>query len=52
MAGDREGNCRREILSEVVMRADDVHGLFERAKDAAGRADQGPDFDDKVTAAP
>ena len=52
MAGDRQGNWRKEIMSKVVIRTDDVSGFFERAKDAAGRADQGPDFDDKVTAAP
>jgi predicted transcriptional regulator len=36
-------------MMKVVIRTDDVDGFFERAKDAARRADQGHDFDGKVT---
>jgi predicted transcriptional regulator len=49
MAGDRQGNWRKEIMSKVVIRTDDVSGFFERAKDAARRADRGEAFDGKVT---
>ncbi len=36
-------------MSKVVVRTDDVDGFFERAKDAARRADRGEAFDGKVT---
>ncbi len=36
-------------MSKVVIRTDDVDGFFERAKDAARRADRGEAFDGKVT---
>ena len=36
-------------MSKVVIRTDDVSGFFERAKDAARRADRGEAFDGKVT---
>ena len=36
-------------MSKVVIRTDDVSGFFERAKDVARKADQGQDFDGKVT---
>lgn len=36
-------------MSKVVIRTDDVNGFFERAKDAARRADRGQAFDGKVT---
>ncbi len=36
-------------MSKVVIRTDDVDGFFERAKDAARRADRGQAFDGKVT---
>ena len=36
-------------MSKVVIRTDDVGGFFERAKDAARRADRGEAFDGKVT---
>ncbi|MEI7763405.1 MAG: HTH domain-containing protein [Comamonadaceae bacterium] len=49
MAGDRQGNWRKEIMSKVVIRTDDVSGFFERAKDAARRADRGQAFEGKVT---
>src|SRR5659263_19036 len=49
MAGDRQGNWSKEIMTKVVIRTDDLDGFFERAKDAARRADQGQAFDGKVT---
>jgi len=49
MAGDRQGNWSKEIMSKVVIRTDDVSGFFERAKDAARRADRGQAFEGKVT---
>ena len=36
-------------MSKVVIRTDTVDGFFERAKDAARKADQAQAFDDKVT---
>lgn len=36
-------------MSKVVIRTDDVNGFFERAKDAARRADRGQAFEGKVT---
>ena len=36
-------------MSKIVVRTDDVDGFFERAKDAARRADRGEAFDGKVT---
>jgi len=36
-------------MIKVVIRTDDVDGFFERAKDAARRADRGEAFDGKVT---
>ena len=38
-------------MTKIVIRADDVASFFSRAKDAARRADQGQDFEDKVTLA-
>ena len=35
-------------MSKVVIRTDDVNGFFERAKDAARRADRGQAFEGKV----
>ena len=49
MAGDRQGHWSKEIMSKVVVRTDDVDGFFERAKEAARRADRGEAFDGKVT---
>ena len=49
MVGDRQGNWRKEIMSKVVIRTDDVSGFFERAKDAVRRTDRGEAFDGKVT---
>lgn len=36
-------------MSKVVIRTDTADGFFERAKDAARKADQAQAFDDKVT---
>ena len=36
-------------MAKVVIRTDDVDGLFSRAKDAARRADRGQPFDGKIT---
>lgn len=36
-------------MSKVVIRTDDLDGFFSRAKDAARRADQAEQFDEKVT---
>jgi predicted transcriptional regulator len=36
-------------MSKVVIRTDDLDGFFARAKDAARRADQGQEFEEKVT---
>ena len=36
-------------MSKVVVRTDDLDGFFERAKDAARRADQAQKFEEKVT---
>ena len=36
-------------MSKVVIPTDTVDGFFERAKDAARKADQAQAFDDKVT---
>lgn len=36
-------------MTKVVVRTDDVDGFFNRAKDAARRADQGKAFDGRVT---
>lgn len=36
-------------MTKVVIRTDDLHGFFARAKDAARRADQGQAYDGKVT---
>lgn len=36
-------------MSKVVIRTDDVAGFFDRAKDAARRADRGMPFEGKVT---
>lgn len=36
-------------MTRVVVQTDDVAGFFERAKDAARRADQGMPFDGRVT---
>jgi len=36
-------------MIRIVVRTDDVDGFFERARDAARKADQGQDFDGKVT---
>ena len=49
VAGDRYGKTRKEIMTKVVIRTDDLDGFFSRAKDAARRADQGQAFDGKVT---
>ena len=38
-------------MTKIVIRTDDVAGFFDRAKDAARRADQGGAFDGKVTLA-
>lgn len=36
-------------MTRIVIRTDDVSGFFDRAKDAARRADRGGVFDGKVT---
>ncbi len=36
-------------MTKIVIRTDDVAGFFDRAKNAARRADQGGAFDGKVT---
>ena len=36
-------------MSKVVIRTDDLEGFFSRAKDAARRADQAQQFEEKVT---
>jgi predicted transcriptional regulator len=36
-------------MSKVVVRTDDLDGFFARAKDAARRADQSQQFEEKVT---
>ena len=36
-------------MTKIVIRTDDISGFFDRAKDAARRADQGGSFDGKVT---
>ena len=36
-------------MTKVVIRTDDVASFFLRAKDAARRADQGGEFEEKVT---
>ena len=36
-------------MTKVVIRTDHVEGFFDRAKDAARRADRGQPFDGKVT---
>lgn len=36
-------------MSKVVIRTDDLDGFFARAKDAARRADQAQQFEEKVT---
>ena len=36
-------------MTRIVIRTDDVTGFFDRAKDAARRADRGGAFDGKVT---
>ena len=36
-------------MSKVVVRTDDLEGFFSRAKDAARRADQAQQFEEKVT---
>ena len=36
-------------MTKVIIRTDDIAGFFLRAKDAARRADQGKNFEDKVT---
>lgn len=36
-------------MTKIVIRTDDVSGFFDRAKDAARRADRGGTFDGKVT---
>jgi predicted transcriptional regulator len=36
-------------MTKIVIRTDDVSGFFDRAKDAARRADRGGAFDGKVT---
>jgi len=38
-----------DIMSKVVIRTDTVEEFFERARDAARKADQAQAFDDKVT---
>jgi predicted transcriptional regulator len=49
------GDCRvekgQEIMTKVVIRTNEVAGFFERAKDAARRADRGQAFDGTVTLA-
>jgi len=51
VAGDGKGNSRKEIMTKVTIRTDDLEGFFERAKDAAHRADHGQTFEGKVTIA-
>jgi len=36
-------------MTKIVVRTDDVEGFFDRAMDAARRADQGKPFDGRVT---
>lgn len=36
-------------MKKVVFQTGDMDGFFARAKDTARRADQGQDFDDRVT---
>jgi predicted transcriptional regulator len=36
-------------MAKVVVRTDDTQGFFDRARDAARRADQGKRFDRRVT---
>jgi predicted transcriptional regulator len=36
-------------MSKVVIRTDDLDGFFSRAKDAARRADEAQQFEEKVT---
>jgi len=38
-------------MTKVTIRTDDLEGFFERAKDAARRADHGQTFEGKVTIA-
>ena len=38
-------------MTKVIIRTDDVDGFFERAKDAARRADRGQPFENKITLA-
>jgi len=49
VAGNCQGNTRKEIMSKVVIRTDDLDGFFARAKDAARRAGQAQEFEEKVT---
>jgi predicted transcriptional regulator len=49
MAADHQTGTRKETMTKIVMRTDDVASFFERAKDAARRADRGGPFASKVT---
>jgi predicted transcriptional regulator len=49
MAGDFPANSRKENMTKVVIRTDDVAGFFSRAQHAARRTDRGEAFERKVT---
>lgn len=36
-------------MTKVIVRTDDIDGFFDRAKDAARRADRGQSFEGKIT---
>ena len=40
---------KKKLVTQVVVRTDDVAGFFTSAKDAARRADKGGRFDGKIT---
>jgi predicted transcriptional regulator len=49
MGGAIEIKTKEEIMTKVSIRTGDVAGFFSRAKDAARKADQSRNFDEKVT---